>query len=253
MAQIPIALQLYTVRDELEKDFTGALRKVAEMGYTNVELAGFGGNSAKDLKAILDEFGLKAVGSHVGLDQLEGPNSSKTIEDHNLLGIPYVVIPWLPQERREDKAGYERLAGVLNEVGRKVKAAGMTLGYHNHNFEFDQKFDGKPGLAILFDETDPNLVIGELDTYWALYAGTDPVEFLNKYPGRFPLIHIKDMDQDDRSFAPIGTGVLPLDAIVQAAPAAGAKYLIVEQDQTKGPSLHAVRTSINNLRAKGYA
>lgn len=253
MAQIPVALQLYTVRDELEKDFTGTLRKVAEMGYANVELAGFGGMSAIDLKATLDEFGLKAIGSHVGLNLLEGDGLGKTIEDHKLIGVPYIVVPWLAPERRGDKASYLQLAETLNEIGETVKQGGQQLCYHNHNFEFDQVFDGKPALEILFDETDPDLVKAELDTYWVLFAGTDPVEFLGKYPGRFPLIHIKDMDKDDRSFAPIGTGTLPLDRIVQAAPAAGAKYLVVEQDRCKGPSLDAIRTSLGNLKAKGYA
>lgn len=253
MAQTPIALQLYTVRDAMEKDFEGTLRKVAEMGYQNVELAGFGGKAAQDVKAILDEFGLKAIGSHVGLDLLEGDGLDKVIEDHKLLGIHFIVVPWLAEERRRDKAGYLRLAEVLNEVGETVKQEGLQLAYHNHDFEFKQQFDGKPGLEILFDETDPNLVQGEVDTYWVLFAGQDPIEFLGKYPGRFSLIHIKDMDKDDRSFAPIGTGTLPLDAIVQAAPAAGAKYLVVEQDTTKGPSLDAVRTSITNLKARGYA
>src|SRR5579883_466717 len=157
MTQIPIALQLYTVRDELAKDFSGTLRKVAEMGYTNVELAGFGGMAAQDLKATLDEYGLKAIGSHVGLDLLEGAGLGKTIEDHKLIGVPYIVVPWLAQERRGDKAGYLRLAEILNEIGETVKQSGLQLGYHNHNFEFDEKFDGKAALDILFEETDPDL------------------------------------------------------------------------------------------------
>jgi sugar phosphate isomerase/epimerase len=237
----------------MEKDYEGTLRKVAEMGYQNVELAGFGGRAAKDVRAILDEFGLKAIGSHVGLDLLEGDGLANAIEDHKVIGCRYIVVPWLAAERRQDKAGYLRLAEVLNQVGETVKQEGLQLAYHNHNFEFDQKFDGKPALEILFDETAPELVQGEIDTYWVLFAGQDPLAFMGKYPGRFPLIHIKDMEKEDRSFAPIGTGILPLDAIVQAAPAAGAKYLIVEQDTTKGPSLDAVRISITNLKARGYA
>lgn len=253
MAQIPVALQLYTVRDEMEKDFTGTLRKVAEIGYVNVELAGYGGMAAVDLKALLDELGLKAIGSHVGIELLEGPGLAKAIEDHKVVGAPYIIVPYLAEERRKDKASYLRLAESFNEIGETVKQAGLQLCYHNHDFEFKQQFDGKPALEILLDETDPDLVKSELDTYWVLFAGADPVQFMNKYPGRFPVIHIKDMDKEDRSFAPIGTGVLPLDAIIQAAPAAGAKYLVVEQDTTKGPSLDAVRTSLNNLKARGYA
>ena len=253
MAQIPVALQLYTVRDELEKDFVGGLRKVAEVGYKNVELAGFGSMAPVELKSLLDELGVRAVGAHVGIEAFSSAGIGKVMEDYGLVGCHYLVVPYLAQERRQGKQGYLAVAEELNRTGETLKQNGFELAYHNHNFEFEQQFDGKPALSILLEETDADLVKAELDTYWVMYAGADPIAFMAKYPGRFPLLHIKDMDRSDRSFAPIGTGILPLDGIVAAAPAAGARYLVVEQDTTKGSSLDAVRISLNNLKSKGYA
>ena len=129
----------------------------------------------------------------------------------------------------------------------------MTLCYHNHDFEFKPLDNGQLGEDILLENTDPSLVKAEVDTYWVLKAGHDPVAFLQKHSGRVPLIHIKDMDPADESFAPVGTGKLPLDELVAIAPEVGAEYLIVEQDVCKGPAIEAVTLSYNNLKAKGYA
>jgi len=253
MSNIPVAVQLYTVRDASSADFPGTLSKVAQIGYKYVELAGFNGLTPEQLKPILKDLGLTAVAAHVGLDQLEGEQIQKTLDAYKIIGCTRVVVPYLAEDRRRDAAGYKAVAATLNQVAQIAKPYGIKIGYHNHGFEFDQVFDGVKGEEILINETDPSLVHFELDTYWALFAGQDPVAFLNKYPGRFELIHIKDMNAQDRSFAEVGTGILPLDAIVAAAPNAGAKALIVEQDVCKRPPLESIAISFNNLKAKGYA
>ena len=252
MPKIPIALQMYTLRDDTEKDFAGTIRKVAEIGYAAVELAGRGSLSVRELSALLADNHLKVAGSHIGLDQLEA-DLPKVIEENLALGNRYVVVPYLAEDRRRTADDYKKLAGTLNEFGQTLQSSGLTLCYHNHDFEFQPLDNGQMGEDILLENSDAQFVKAEVDTYWVLKAGQDPVAFINKHSGRVPLIHIKDMDPADGSFAPVGTGKLPLDALVAAAPTVGAEYLIVEQDVCKGPAIEAVTLSYDNLKAKGYA
>jgi sugar phosphate isomerase/epimerase len=252
MPKIPIALQMYTLRDDTEKDFAGTIRKVAEIGYAAVELAGHRGLSVQELSGLLADNHLKVAGSHIGLDQLEA-NLPKVIEENLALGNRYIVVPSLGDDRRRTSDDYKKVAEDLNKFGQSLQSSGMTLCYHNHDFEFIPLDNGQIGEDILLENTDPQLVKAEVDTYWVLKAGHDPVAFIQKHAGRVPLLHIKDMDPADGSFAPVGTGKLPLDALVAAAPGVGAEYLIVEQDVCKGPAIEAVTLSYNNLKAKGYA
>ncbi len=253
MSKLPVAVQLYTIRDASSADFPGALRKVASIGYKAVEFAGFNGFTPAQIKPVLDELGLNVVAAHVGFDGFEHGKADQTFADYKAIGAPFLVVPYLSEDRRKDAAGYANVAKQLNELAKLAKVHDIKIGYHNHDFEFNQKWDGVSGLEILINETDPEWVKFELDTYWALFAGVDPVTFLNKYPGRFSLLHIKDMNPDDRSFAEVGTGILPLDGIIAAAPAAGATALIVEQDVCKRDPLESIAISYNNLKAKGYA
>ena len=252
MSKIPIALQLYTVREDADKDFAGTIRKVAGIGYGAVEFAGYGGLSMRELTGLLSENHLRVAGSHVGIDQLQS-DIAKVIDENLALGSNYVVVPYLGEEWRQGAAGYKKTAAALNGFGETLNSHGLTLAYHNHDFEFKTQDNGELGIDILLGNTDPILVKAEVDTYWVLAAGQDPVAFIKKHSGRVPLLHIKDRDTTDGSFAPIGTGDLPLDEIVAAAPSVGTEYLIVEQDMTKGPALEAVTLSYNNLKARGYA
>ena len=252
MGKLPVALQLYTVRDDAGKDFAGTIKKVAEIGYTGVELAGHGGLSVQALKTLLDDNGLRVAGSHIGIDALE-KEISKVIDENLSLGNHNIVIPYLSDARRADSAGYKKVAEALNGFGETLQSHGMTLAYHNHAFEFDKLDNGQIGMEILLDETDPALVKAEVDTYWVLVGGQDPVAFVKKYSGRVILMHIKDRNTEDGSFAEVGTGDLPLDALVEVAPSVGAQWLIVEQDVCKRPPLEAVTISFNNMKARGYA
>jgi sugar phosphate isomerase/epimerase len=252
MPKLPIALQMYTLRNETAQDFAGTLRRVAEIGYAGIELAGRGSLSLRDLNSLLGETGLRVCGSHIGIDQVE-KEMAKTIEENLELGNRRIVVPYLSEERRQGAAGYQKTAETLNRLGDSLRAQGMTLCYHNHDFEFQIQDDGRSGMEILLAETDPMLVKAEVDTYWVLVGGLDPVAFIQEHKGRIPLLHIKDRDTTDGSFAEIGTGDLPLEALIEAAPSVGVEWLIVEQDVCKRPAMESVTISYANLKAKGYA
>lgn len=249
MAEVPVALQLYTVRDETARDFAGTLRQVAQIGYGAVEFAGYGDLSAAEMKALLDETGLRAASTHVALARLE-ENLDGEIDYCRQIGCANLVLPWLDPSRR-DAAQFRALAPRLNEFGRRCHDQGLTFAYHNHDFEFVQD-DGVYLLDRLLDATDPALVGLELDVYWAAFAGVDPAEFLRAHAGRVPLVHLKDL-APDRGFAEVGDGTLDLSAIFTAAEAGGARWYVVENDKPRMASLESVRRSLENLRAMGKA
>ncbi len=250
MAKIPVAAQMYTVRDRTANDFVGTFKEVAKIGYAGVELAGDGGLSAKELRALLEDLNLKIAGNHVGIQKLES-SLDDTLRYNHELGNPYIVIPAIPESRRSDASAWRQTAEALNRIGRSCKDAGMTLCYHNHAAEF-QRFDGKFGLDILLNESDPNLVFAEVDTYWVKYGGEDPAAFIRRHPGRARLLHLKDMANDaERSFAEVGEGILDFKAIFAAAEIGKTEWYIVEQDACKRPSIDSLRISFENLQKWG--
>jgi sugar phosphate isomerase/epimerase len=243
-----IALQLYTVREQTAKDMLGTLRRLAEMGYRAVEFAGYGGVPVGDIRAVLDETGLRAMGAHVQFAQFE-TRLQEVFAELRTLGCEYAVVPSLPRELRGSAEQTRQLPERFNRWGERCQAEGFRFGYHNHSFEFEPLGDG-----TLFDTlatgTDPDLVALELDIYWAQYAGVDPVELIGRYPGRMPLLHLKDMTTGpggERADAPVGAGELPWERILAAAPTAGARWFIVEQDHPRDP-MEDVRTSLRNLQ-----
>jgi sugar phosphate isomerase/epimerase len=246
---IPIALQLYTLRQETEKDFVGTLKKVADLGYKGVEFAGFGGYSALELKSHLDAFGLKPVGAHIGIEELKN-NLDEIIAYNFQLGNKYIVCPWASYESKKD---YVEMAQLLKSIGKKLKASGLQLCYHNHAHEFDS-FNGEYGLDIIYNKVSSELLKTEIDTYWVAFAGLNPVEYMAKYAGRTPLLHIKDMESSEkREFAEIGTGTMDIRAIAEQAVMNGTEWLIVEQDACKREPLECVSISIENLKKMNLA
>ncbi|MEO6893064.1 MAG: sugar phosphate isomerase/epimerase [Ktedonobacteraceae bacterium] len=239
-----VALELYTVRDETARDFAGTLRRVAEMGYPAVEFAGYGGLTSKEMAALLAETGLRAVATHVGLAVLE-QDLEAAISYCLEIGCSLLVIPWLAPELR-NAASIRSLAPRFNEMGRRCREHGVTFGYHNHDFEFQQS-DGEYLLDILLKETDPALVTLELDVYWAAYAGVDPIAYLRRYAGRVPLVHLKDMSAD-RTYTEVGDGLLDIAGICKAGQESGVQWYAVEHDQPRMPSLESARRSLENLR-----
>ncbi|MFA9457965.1 sugar phosphate isomerase/epimerase family protein [Halalkalibacter sp. AB-rgal2] len=249
MRTIPVAVQLFTLREECEKDFAGTLKKVAELGFNGVEFAGYGGMSAQEVKALLDELGLKAASSHVPLDQLQN-NLDQVIEDQKTLGSKYVVCPFLmPDQRTEEH--YQALIPFLEEAGVKCQSEGITLCYHNHDFELERLEDGRMALEAIFDDTSEENVQTELDIYWLTKAGETPTKWIDRYKGRTPLVHLKDMTTDDeRFFAELGTGGVDIEAVLAKGEEANVEWWVVEQDVSRKTPFESIEISINYLKKK---
>lgn len=244
-----IALQLYTVRHETARDFAGTLRQVADVGYTAVELAGHGELTATEARAALDDCGLRAISAHVPVASFES-RLEEALAEAGTLGCSYVVVPFLPAERR----GADQipgLVGLLNRAGAAAKQAGLVLAYHNHAFEYEP-LSGEGGETILdylIANTDPELVAFELDVFWSKVAGVDPIAELSRLSGRVPLLHLKDYTgaTSAESAAPVGAGTLPWPEIVTAANAAGVVWGIVEQDHPTD-AYADIATSLTNAK-----
>lgn len=238
-----IALQLYTLRAETANDMPGALRRVAAMGYTAVELAGYGNSDAQAVGDLLGELGVSVCAAHVGLDRLEG-DFEQAVAELRALGCDRAVVPGVRPELREDGAA---LAARLNRLAEALRAEGVRLAYHNHDFEFAPR-EGGSFWEQLVAGTDPGLVALELDIFWAEVAGVSPAELLARHAGRVALVHLKDRAApDERRDAPVGAGVLPWPELISAAEAAGARWFIVEQDHPQSP-LADVEQSLAYLR-----
>jgi sugar phosphate isomerase/epimerase len=244
-----VALELYTVRDELERDFAGTLRRVAAMGYPAVEGGHFRTIETGEMKALLDETGLQMPAVLFGLPALEADLDAE-IDYCRAIESSYLVLSWVHPAQFAGEV-LPALARRLNELGRRYHERGLVFGYHNHDHEFAQR-DGAYLLDYLLDATDPVLVMLELDVYWAAYAGADPAAYLRRRAGRVPLLHLKDMAAD-RSFADVGDGTLDLPGIFTAAEDCGARWYVVENDRPRMPSLESARRSLENLRAMGKA
>jgi sugar phosphate isomerase/epimerase len=245
-----VALQLYTVRDETQKDFLGTLKAVARMGYPAVQLAGNGGLSSGDLRRALDDLGLRVAGAHLSMEPLESDLEAE-VEYCLAIGTPDVVLAALPQDLRASKATYEDAARRMAVIGERCRALGARFSYHNHAFEF-VRFGDRYGLELLLDAKRPADVLFEPDVYWISKGGEDPADFVRKYSGRIPLVHLKDMAADaEGSFAEVGEGVLDWTSIFSAFEAGGAEWYIVEQDRWIRPSLEAAALSLRHLREWG--
>jgi sugar phosphate isomerase/epimerase len=254
----PIGVQLYTLRVEMGKDPKGTLKQVAGLGYKQVETFGYSagkwfGLSVSDLAATLKEHGLTSPSGHTfpGSMFLKAgwEDGWKTaVQDAKALGQEFIVIPWLEPEFRTKADNYKRIAEGLNKAGALCKDAGIKLAYHNHDFEF-VPVEGQSGFNTLAKTTDPELVCFELDLYWAVKAGHDPLQLFATHPGRFPLWHVKDMDKTDKKFfTEVGNGSINFAAIFNKAGQSGMKYFFVEQDVCPGPPLESIRKSIAYLQ-----
>ena len=252
-----IGLQLYTLRTDLSKDLEGTLKKVAAIGYKEVELFGYNdgkffGKTPKEFKAILDGLGLDPVSGHYGagvqMKDQKGTLSNdwqRAVDDAASIGQKYVNCAYLTDGERKSIDDYKKYVDLFNKSGEVAKKAGLQFGYHNHDFEF-KKMDGQLPYDIIAS-TDPDLVKLELDLYWIVKAGLDPVDLFKKYPGRFPLWHVKDMDKGDQSFAEVGTGSIDFKKIFDARKIAGMTHFFVEQDVAKIPALEAIDISFKNV------
>jgi sugar phosphate isomerase/epimerase len=256
----PIGIQLWSLRDTLPKDVKGVLAQVGKIGFSEVETFGYSaangffGTSVKDFKSMLSDNGLKATSNHFDFNPMFKDGSTDIvkayIETANLLGSEYVTVPYITTELRGTTGDdYKKLALQLNKAAELCKASGLKLAYHNHDFEFT-KFGSTNGYAILLSETDKNLVDFELDLYWAVRSGNDPLQLFKDNPGRFTMWHVKDMDKTNSEWnAEIGTGSIDFKAIFAQAKLSGMKRFYLEHESNYKPNpIESVETSFNYIK-----
>ena len=238
-----IALELYTVRELAKQDFPGTLRKVAEVGYGAVELAGYHGVPVAELRAVMDEVGLRAMAAHVPIGDFEN-RLGDALAELKTLGCEFAIVPWLAPERRgADEV--PRLAEAFNRWGAACRDEGLRFGYHNHDFEF-APMNGGTQLDALLAATDPELVALELDVGWSEFSGVDSVALLRRLGPRVPLLHVKDLAEggEGRDVA-VGDGTIAWEPILAAATA--AEWYVVEQDNP-GDAMEDIRRSLRHLQ-----
>ncbi len=270
----PVAVQLYSVRDDMAEDFEGTIKKVKEMGYDGVEFAGLYGNSPEKVKAICQENGLVPISAHVSYDELIA-DPEKVISDYATIGVKYIAIPYAVEERRPGAELFDETVEGIRLFAGIAKKYGITMLYHNHDFEF-KMVDGVYGLDLLYSTLTPDELQTELDTCWVNVGGENPAEYVEKYSGRSPVVHLKDFvmsgkkpakmyaligiddeaqsesKQEEEAFAfrPVGYGVQDFPAILEACKKAGAQWVVVEQDSpsmNKTP-LESIKMSIDYLK-----
>ncbi|MGQ9591707.1 MAG: sugar phosphate isomerase/epimerase family protein [Planctomycetota bacterium] len=248
-AKVPIALQLYSVRHECERDLPKVIAAVAKMGYEAVEFAGYYGRNAKELRKLLDDHGLKCCGTHTGLETLLGDELAKTIEFHKTLDNKYLVVPGLPRERTASAQAWLETAKLFNEISKKLEPHDMLVGYHNHAIEF-RPLDGQIPWDIFFGNT-ASAVIMQIDIGNAMSGGGDPLAFVKKYPGRAVTVHVKEYSKKDPK-ALIGEGEVDWPRMFEALETVGGtKWYIVEYESDAYPPLESVKRCLENLRKMG--
>ncbi len=250
MKHFKLGVQLYSVRDDASRDIEGTLRAVKEMGYDGVELAGLYGKTPEELKALAESFGLTVISAHTGLWETRGMGAKAVAEQYRRVGCRYIAIASMANEDRPGGDNFANASAEIAELAEACKEEGITLLYHNHDFEFAILPDGSLVLEGIYGCASPELLQTEIDTCWANTAGYNPAALVSKYAGRAPLVHLKDFsglpdqsrydnnglnftrpaDVAPFSLQPVGRGVQDVPAIVAAAEAAGTEWLIVEQD-----------------------
>lgn len=273
MKKIPVGLQLYSVREEAEKDLSKTLKKVKEVGYDFVELAGLCGKSFAEMKNALDEAGIPAISAHVPVMELEA-DLENVVAGYAGLGCRYIALPYLPGDLRPGKPGFDKVMELIPGVGKTCKEHGITLLYHNHDFEF-ARIGGRYALDYIYETVPPELLQTEIDCCWVKVAGEDPTDYVRKYAGRCPVVHLKDFYMEGRpqnmyeligietagkeekegrfEFRPVGFGMQIMPELLEAAVESGAEYLVVEQDASAGRTpVEAVTMSRRYLELLGF-
>ncbi len=252
-----VGVQLYTVRDLMKDDFEGTIAKVAQIGYKEVEFAGYFGRTGQQVRAVLEKNGLTAPATHVQYDELDDKFPS-VIETSKAIGLQYIVCPWIPEDLRKSPDIWKKAAEKFNHCGEQSKKAGLQFAYHNHWFEF-LPVDGKLPYDELLKECDAKLVKMEMDLCWITAAGADPLKYFNEYPGRFPLVHVKDIKSlpkvttgggqnfgDTADLTSVGNGIIDWKKIFAQSDKAGIKHYIVEHDKPENP-MESIKASYEYL------
>lgn len=269
---LPVAVQAYSVRNEMNENMRATLEKIKEMGYDGVEFAGLYGKSPEEVKEMCEEIGLAPISAHVPYVTLIG-DTEKVLSDYALIGCKYVAVPYLSEEHRPGTEEFPNVIKNIKKIGEVAKKLGITLLYHNHDFEFI-KLDGKYALDILYEEVPADLLQTQLDTCWVNVGGEDPAAYIRKYAGRCPVVHLKDffgeksedmyelIGIDNKApkrpgnfeFRPVGSGIQNFPAILEASEQSGAEWVVVEQDQpTMGLTpIESIKKSREYLKTLGY-
>ena len=251
---LPIAIQLYSLRDELSRDFKGTLKAVKDMGYDGVEFAGMCGHEPLEIKAWCDEYGLVPISAHVTTDEyICNGGVDAVLDRYKTIGCKFVVIPYLTEERRPGGPRFDETIDLMRQIGEGAVKRGMKLLYHNHDFEFKTKLDGKYALEVIYDRIPAEYLESELDTCWVNIGGEVPATYIKKYTGRAPVVHLKDFymtgslpkhlyaligidesesenEESTFEFRPVGHGMQDMPAILKSSIEAGAGWVVVEQD-----------------------
>ena len=238
----PIGIQLYTVRKLMARDAGGTLEKLADIGYKEVELAGLYGKSTAEMRRLLDRNRLAAPSGHIGTAEMRG-DWERTLADAVTLGHRYITCAWIDEADRTSY-GYRKIAELFNRSAQAARKAGLQFCYHNHDFEFERMGDTVP-YDVLLADCDPDLVKMEMDIFWLVKGGRDPIEYFNWHPGRFPLVHVKDMDAAGK-MVDVGRGVIGFRGIFEHAAGAGIQHYFVEHDEPKDP-IATARASFDYL------
>ncbi len=274
MKTLPVLLAVYSVREEAAADFRATMTKVKELGYDGVELAGLYGLDAADIRAVLDDLELPAVSAHIPFADMVA-DIDTVIANAQTLGLSYAAIPYLPAEERPGSDGFQAVLDAIPDISARFREAGIQLLYHNHDFEFIPMPDGRTGLDTIYDTFTPEQLAAEPDTCWVRVAGYDPAEWIDRYAGRVPVVHLKDFVMTGRpanlyqligtdveeeeegegsfDFRPLGEGRQDFPAILAAALRAGAEYVVVEQDRSSDRSpFEAAAASRRYLATLGW-
>ncbi len=273
MNHLPVAVQVYSVREDAGKDFAGTMKKLKEMGYDGVELAGLYGLTPKEVKEAIAGAGLTAVSAHVPFQELVA-DMEGVVSQYEEIGVKFIAIPYLMEE---DRPGGDKFAGnvkLFEEIAKVCKAHGIQTLYHNHDFEFMKMPDGRYALDYIYDTIPADLLQTEIDTCWVNVAGENPADYVRKYTGRAPVVHLKDFykegkpgnmyqligtdveEQENKGyfeFRPVGSGMQDFPSILAASLDAGAQWVVVEQDQSVGRTpMEAVAMSREYLKSLGW-
>ena len=273
MKTLPVAVQVYSVRDDAARDFKGTMQKLKDMGYEGVELAGLYDMKPAEVKAILEEIGLVPLSAYVPFQELAA-DIEGTVAAYKEIGMQYIAIPYLMEEDRPGTDKFLENIEIFKKIGEACNKVGITLLYHNHDFEFIKMPNGQYALDYMYDEIPASLLQTELDICWVKVAGEEPVDYIKKYAGRAPVVHLKDFYKEGKpanmyeligietekkeetgkfEFRPVGYGMQDIPPVLETSVEAGAKWVVVEQDQAyERAPLDAVKLSREYLKTLGW-
>ena len=241
-----VGLQLYTVRDLMKADMPGTIARVAAIGYKEVEFAGYFGRTPHEVHELLEKYHLSSPSTHLPYESFQ--NWQKVLDDSKVIGHKWVTLPWIPEEKRRTVADWKAIAAQFNQVGAQARKSGLRFAYHNHDFEL-KPIDGVRPLDILLGETDPRFVDFEMDIYWVIFGGGDPLDYFRRYPHRFALAHVKDSaGPPGNKMVDVGQGKIDFRTILAQSEKAGFRHYFVEHDQPADP-IATIRNSYNYLNA----